>query len=254
VTATLANTISGAPGSPVVVMGSSLGTTQTMWEPQVAALAEHYRVIRYDHRGHGGSEMPPAPYRIADLGGDVIGLLDSLGVDRFSFVGLSLGGMTGMWVASEIPQRVDRLALLSTSAALGAPDAWYDRAAKVRAGGLAAVAHPVIARWFTPAYAAANPAIIDEQIAGLLTVPVDGYAACCEAIAEMDLRDRLARINAPTVAIAATQDLAIPPVHSEAIVAAIAGARLELIDHAAHIANIEQPAAVTRLLLQHLGE
>lgn len=253
-TATLAHTISGAAGSPVVVMGSSLGTTHTMWEPQVAALAEHYRVIRYDHRGHGGSDVPPAPCEIADLGGDVIGLLDGLGVDRFSFVGLSLGGMTGMWVASEIPQRVERLALLCTSAALEAPQAWLERAAKVRAGGLAAVANPVVARWFTPGYAAANPDVIERQLAGLQAVPVEGYAGCCEAIAVMDLRDRLATIQASTLAIAGRQDLAIPPSHAEALVAAIAGARLELIDNAAHIANIEQPAAVTRLLLQHLGE
>jgi 3-oxoadipate enol-lactonase len=253
-TARLALSITGDVDAPVVVLGSSLGTTRAMWEPQLAELARHFRVVAYDHRGHGGSEVPPGPYQISDLGRDVLALVDGLGIERFSYVGMSLGGMTGMWVASEAPQRVDRLALISTSAALGAPDAWHGRADAVRTGGMASIVDAVVARWSTPGFADAHADVIERHRAMLLATPVEGYAGCCEAIGAMDLRDRLARIEAPTIAIAARQDPAIPPPNSEAIVAAVAGARLELIDDAAHIASVEQPAAITRRLVEHLKD
>jgi 3-oxoadipate enol-lactonase len=252
VSAHLSHTITGDAAAPVVVLASSLGTTRAMWDPQLAALAERFRVVTFDHRGHGESDVPVAPYQLADLGGDVLTLLDELGIERFSFAGLSLGGMVGMWIAAEVPQRVDRLALLCTSAAVSEPAAWHERAAAVRGGGMATIANPVVGGWFTPPYAAAHPAVVERHLAMILASPVEGYAGCCEAIAAMDLLDRLTRIEAPTLAIAAVQDPAIPPPHSEAIVAAIAGARLELIDGAAHLANVEQPAAVTRLLIEHL--
>lgn len=248
----LAHTITGAAAAPVVVLGSSLGTTRAMWSPQIEALTERFRVVSYDHRGHGESDVPPAPYEIADLGRDLLAMLDALGIERFSFAGLSIGGMVGMWVASEVPQRVHRLALLCTSAALAAPAAWQKRAAAVRAGGMAAIATAVVAGWFTPRYAAAHAEVVERYVAMLLAAPVEGYIGCCEAIAEMDLRDRLTRIVAPTLVISAIQDLAIPPQHSEAIVAAVPGARLELIADAAHLASVEQPAAATRLLIDHL--
>jgi 3-oxoadipate enol-lactonase len=253
VTARLAHTVTGIDAAPVVVLGSSLGTTRAMWDPQVASLAERFRVISYDHRGHGESEVPAAPYQIADLGGDVLALLDDLGVERFSYVGISLGGMTGMWIASEVPARVDRLALLNTSASTGQSTAWQERAASVRAGELARIAPKIVGRWFTPSYAAAHPDVVERVIAVLLATPAEGYVGCCEAIAEMDLTDRLAAIGAPTLVMAARQDTAIPSPNSETIAAAVAGARLELIDDAAHIASVEQPAVVTRLLIEHLA-
>jgi 3-oxoadipate enol-lactonase len=253
-TARLAHSVTGDPDAPVLVLGSSLGTTRAMWDPQLAELARQFRVVSYDHRGHGDSEVPPAPYQIADLGHDVLALVDSLGIEHFHYAGMSLGGMVGMWLASEAPQRVDRLAVISTSAALGALDAWQARADAVRAGGMAAVVDAVIARWFTPEFAAARPEVLERFRAMLLATPPAGYAGCCEAIGAMDLRDRLPLIEAPTLAIAARQDPAIPPPNSEAIVAAVAGARLELIDHAAHIASVEQPAAITRLLLEHFRD
>jgi 3-oxoadipate enol-lactonase len=252
-TAHLARTIDGDPSAPVVVLASSLGTTRAMWDPQLPALAERFRVINYDHRGHGESETPAAPYRIADLGRDVLAMLDEIGVERFSFAGLSLGGMVGMWIASEVPHRVDRLALLSTSAAVGQPAPWHERAAAVRAGGMAAIGPTVVGRWLTPGYAAAHPELVERLLAGLLATPVEGYAGCCEAIADMDLLQRLSLIAAPTLAIAGMQDPSIPAAHSEAIVAVVAGARLELIDGAAHLASVEQAAAVTRLLIEHLS-
>jgi 3-oxoadipate enol-lactonase len=249
--ARLAHSISGDPDAPVVVLGSSLGTTGAMWEPQLAELDRHFRVVRYDHRGHGGSEVPPGPYQIADLGRDVLTMLDELGVDGFCYAGLSLGGMVGMWIAAEEPRRVTRLALLCTSAALAAPDAWHQRVAAVRAGGMAAIAEPVVSRWFTPQFAASHPDVIAAHQAMVLANPVDGYVGCCEAIAVMDERDRLPDIHATTLVIAGREDLAIPPLHSEVIAAAIPGSRLELLADAAHLANVQQSAAVTRLLINH---
>jgi 3-oxoadipate enol-lactonase len=253
-TARLGHTIAGDADAPVLVLGSSLGTTGAMWEPQRAALAQRFRVVCYDHRGHGTSELPAAPYEIADLGRDVLGLLDDLGIDRFSYAGLSLGGMVGMWVAAEAAQRVERLALLCTSAALDAAPAWHQRAADVAAGGMAAVADAVVGRWFTPDFAAARPEVVVSCHAMLRATPVEGYIGCCAAIAEMDLRDRLPSIEAPTLAIGARDDPAIPPPHSAAIAAAITGARLEIVDHAAHLANVEQADAVTRLLIDHFED
>jgi 3-oxoadipate enol-lactonase len=250
----LAHTVAGDTDAPVVVLGSSLGTTGAMWDPQVPELAKRFRVVAYDHPGHGGSATPQPPYEIADLGHDVLTLLDELGVRRFHYSGLSLGGMVGMWIASEVPARVNRLAVLCTSAALGAPDAWHERAAAVRNDGVASIADPVVERWFTPDFATAHPDVVERHRSMLLAATVGGYAACCDAIAEMDLRDRLPLITAPTLAIAARQDLAIPPSHSESIVASIPGARLELIDDAAHIASVEQPAVITRLLVEHFED
>jgi 3-oxoadipate enol-lactonase len=252
VTARLAHTVTGNAAAPVLVLGSSLALTRAMWEPQLAELARRFRVVAFDHRGHGASEDPPGPYEIADLGRDVIAMLDSLGVAGFSYAGLSLGGMVGMWIASEVPDRVDRLALLCTSAALDALDAWHERAALVRSAGMTAVAGPVVERWLTPPFAAAHPAVVANLRSTLLATPPDGYAACCEAIGGMDLRDRLPSIASPTLVIAGRHDAAIPPIHAEAIVAAVPGARLELVD-AAHIASVEQPAVITRLLIEHVG-
>jgi 3-oxoadipate enol-lactonase len=254
VSSRLAHTVTGDAARPIVVLASSLGTTRSMWDPQLAALTERFRVVTFDHRGHGESDVPAAPYQIADLGRDVLALLDDIEIERFAFAGLSLGGMVGMWIAAEVPQRVERLALLCSSASLGPATAWRDRAALVRSGGMAAIADTVVGRWFTPSYAAAHPGVVERHLTMVLATPVEGYAGCCEAIAVMDLRDRLAQIEAPTLAIAAMQDPAIPPPHSEAIIAAIAGARLELIDGAAHLASVEQPAAVTRLLIEHLED
>jgi 3-oxoadipate enol-lactonase len=249
--ARLAHTISGDRAAPVVVLGSSLGTTGAMWEPQLAELDRHFRVVRYDHRGHGDSEVPPGRYQIADLGQDVLGLLDELGVGGFCYGGLSLGGMVGMWIAAEESHRVTRLALLCTSAALAAPDAWHQRVAAVRAGGMAAIAEPVVARWFTPGFAASHPDVIAAHQGMMLANSVDGYVGCCEAIAAMDQRDRLPRIQAATLVIAGREDLAIPPSHSEVIAAAVPVARLEILEDAAHLANVQQSAAVSRLLINH---
>ena len=242
----------GPAGAPVLVLGSSLGTTADMWRPQLDALAERFRVVRYDHRGHGGSPAPPGPYRLDDLGADVLGLLDHLGHERVHLGGLSLGGMVAMWVAAHASQRVDRLVLVCTSARFGPPSFWAQRAAAVRAGGLPAVADAVVDRWFTPAFAAAHPEIVGWARGMLTSCAPEGYAACCGAIETMDLEPVLGKITAPTLVIAGADDPATPPEHAERIAAGIPDARTAVVPDAAHLANVQQPAAVTRLLLDFL--
>ncbi|MFR9780090.1 3-oxoadipate enol-lactonase [Micromonospora sp. MS34] len=246
--------VDGPPDAPVLVLGSSLGTTGAMWEPQLAAIAGRFRVIRYDHLGHGRSAVPPGPYTIDLLGREVLALLDDLGVRRVHYAGLSLGGMVGMWLAAHAPERVDRLALLCTSASLGPAQGWRDRAATVRAAGLSAIADAIVARWFTPSFAAARPEVVAAHRAMLTAAPAAGYAACCEAIAGMDIRPDLGRIAAPTLVIAGADDLAIPVEHAEGIAERIAGARLAVVDRAAHLAPVEQSVQIARLLLAHLDE
>jgi 3-oxoadipate enol-lactonase len=248
------HTIDGPDDAPVVVLGNSLGTTTEMWEPQLPDLTERFRVVRYDHRGHGGSPVPPGDYRLDELGADVLAMLDSLELDRVHLGGLSLGGMVAMWIAVNAPERVDRLALLCTSAKLGPPEMWATRAETVRAQGTAAIAEVMVGRWFTPAYAQRLPEVI-TWARGLLTgVDAEGYAGCCAAVQRMDLLGELESITAPTLVIAGAQDPATPPdAHARWIAAGIPNARLEIVPDAAHLANVEQPGLVTRLLIDFLG-
>lgn len=245
----LHSVVDGPDDAPVLVLGSSIGTSTALWEPQVPALARRFRVVRYDHRGHGRSPVPAGPYELADLGGDVIALLDRLGVQRAHVGGLSLGGMVAMWVAAHAPERVDRLALLCTSAKLGPPELWAGRAASVQAGGMPAIADSVVARWFPEGFADGTVARMREV---LLATPPDGYAACCSAIEVMDLEPVLPTITAPTLVIAGGDDPATPPEHAERIAAAVPAARLVVLDGAAHLANLSHPDDVTRLLLEFL--
>ncbi|GAA2845688.1 3-oxoadipate enol-lactonase [Streptosporangium fragile] len=237
--------IDGPADARPVVLAGSLGTTLEMWDPQVGKLAEHFRVVRFDHRGHGRSPVNGS-CSIADLGGDVLELLDTLELSKVSFAGLSLGGMVGMWLASHAPERIDRLALLCTSAKLGTPASWSERAEAVRAGGTVSIAEAAAARWFTPAFTGRGPYL--SMLAG---IPAEGYAACCEAIGAMDLRPDLPSITAPTLVIAGADDPATPPEHAERIVEGISGARLAVLPGAAHLANVERPEEVSRLLVGH---
>jgi 3-oxoadipate enol-lactonase len=242
---------SGPPDAPLLVMSNSLGSTTAMWDPQVPTLAERLRVVRYDHRGHGGSPVPPGPYALADLGADAVRLLDRLGVERVHWCGLSLGGMVGMWLAINAPQRIDRLVLCCTSASLGPAQMWADRAATVRAEGVEAIADAGIERWLTAGFIEREPGVTAAVRAMLTATPDEGYASCCAAIEHMDLVPELGAIRAPTLVIAGRQDPATPPEHGERIAAGIPGARMELVD-AAHLATIEQPKVLTELIAGHL--
>jgi 3-oxoadipate enol-lactonase len=245
--------ISGPDDAPAVVLSNSLGSTIAMWDPQAPELARSLRVVRYDHRGHGGSPVPPGPYELADLGGDALALLDRLGLERVHWCGLSLGGMTGMWLALNAPERIDRLVLCCTSARLGPPEMWADRAATVRAQGVDAIADAGIGRWLTPGFIEREPETTARVRTMLAATPAEGYASCCGVIERMDLLDELGAVSAPTLVIAAAQDPATPPAeHGALIAAAIPGARMEIVDDAAHLATIEQPEAMTRLIAGHL--
>ena len=251
----LAYDVHGEDGAPVVVLGSSLGTTRVMWDAQLAALAAHFRVVRYDHLGHGGSAVPDGPYTVPMLAAELVSLMDDLGIERAHHAGLSLGGMVAMELAATSPMRVHRLALFCTAAELGPAQGWYDRAETVRRKGIVAVADAVVQRWFTPPFADSPRAA--RLTAGLLDVPAEGYAGCCESIAEMDLRPRLGQISAPTLVVAGAQDLATPASYGQQIVEGVlAGggrARLVVVQEAAHLAAVEQAERVTSLLLQHFG-
>ncbi|HEY2788880.1 MAG TPA: 3-oxoadipate enol-lactonase [Gaiellales bacterium] len=243
------------PGTAdVAVLSNSLGTTLRMWDPQAAALAREARVLRYDMRGHGRSPVPPPPYTLADLGADLIALLDRHRIERASLCGVSLGGMVSMWVAAHAPERVRRLVLCSTSALMPPPAAWAERAALVRRSGMEAVADTVVARWFTPAFAAARPDVVAPIRADLAATPPDGYAACCEVVGAMDLRADLGSIRAATLVIGAAADPSTPPEHARAIAAGIPGARLVVLPQGAHLVNLETPDVVTALIAAHLGD
>ena len=245
----------GPADAPALVLLNSIGTTTEMWTPCLAPLAEQFRVVRIDARGHGASAPSPpgAPCTVADLGQEVLDVLDELGLEHVHLAGVSLGAMTAMWLAIHHPARAARLALLSTAAHLPTGPAYLDRAATVRAGGMAAIADVPARVWITPALAERDPALLAGLQAMLAGVDAESYAQCCAALADLDLRADLGRIAAPTLVVAGADDSATPPEHAAAIVAAVPGARLEVLAQAAHIAPVEQPARVARLLLAHFG-
>lgn len=251
-TVALHHTLEGPEDAPVLVASNSLGTALRMWDDQAPALLERFRLLRYDHRGHGESPVPPGPYTIDDLGRDVLALLDRLGVRRFSLLGLSIGGMVGMWVASEAPERVERLVLCCTSARFEPPDDWESRAATVRADGVEAIADAVLERWFTPAFRESHQDVVEWAGSMLRGTSAEGYAGCCEAIRDADLRGKLGAVRAPTLVVAGADDPAAPVEEAELIRDSIPDARLVVVEQAAHLANVEQPEAITQAVLEHL--
>jgi 3-oxoadipate enol-lactonase len=243
---------SGRDDAPTLVFSNSLGSTTWMWERQAAALGEHFDVVRYDHRGHGRSPVPPEPYDLADLGADALALLDRLGAARVHWCGLSLGGMVGMWLAINAPERIDRLVLCCTAAKLGPPEMWADRAATVRAQGVDAIADAGLERWLTDGFREREPETTAQVRAMLASTPAQGYAGCCGVIERMDQLDELGTIEAPTLVVSGAQDPATPPEHGERIASAVRGARMEVIEDCAHLAAVEQPETISQLIAGHL--
>ena len=241
--------IAGPEGAPAVIFSNSIGATLEMWDAQARALASHYRVLRYDTRGHGRSPVVDAPATIATFAGDMAGLLDAVGIERAHVVGLSFGGMTAQAFAAVHPARVNGLVLMATSAHL--PGDWRARAQAVRTGGMAAVVDAVMARWFTPAFQAMPEAAAVRQ--HFLGNKPRGYAVCCEVIASMDLRPSNHAITAPTLIIAGAEDPSTPPAMGEDIRGRIPHAELLVLPRAAHLLNIEQAATVNRHLASFLG-
>jgi 3-oxoadipate enol-lactonase len=244
----------GRGGAPALVLANSLGTRQQLWSRQLPELTEHFRVLTYDHPGHGSSELPDDPFTVEAFAHGLLGLLDELALERVSFCGTSLGGMVGMALALEAPERVERLVLSCTSAYLGPPAGWQERARLVRAKGMEAIAETVVVRWFTPELSRDEPETLARFRAMLVATPAEGYARCCEALAVWDARERLSKISVPTLVIAGAEDPATPVEHAELLASRIPAARLLVLEHAAHLANVERAEAFTSAVLDHLGQ
>jgi 3-oxoadipate enol-lactonase len=236
------------------VLSNSLGTTQELWARQLPPLVERFRVLTYDHPGHGASDLPEERPTVESLTSSLATLLDELQVERVSLCGVSLGGMVGMTLALEEPERVDRLVLACTSAYVGPPQGWTQRARLVRTRGMEAVADSVVGRWFTPGFARDGAETVARYRAMLAAMPPEGYARCCEALAAWDARERLSAIIAPVLVVAGRDDLAIPVEQAELVASRVPGARLRILERAAHLANVERAEAFTNAVLEHLGQ
>jgi len=236
----------------VLVLSPSLGTTSSLWDAQVAGLADDRRILRHDHPGHGESPVPDGPVSVADIGAGVLDLLDGLGVARASFCGISLGGMVGMWLGANAPDRIDRLVLACTGASLGTRQMYEERAALVRAQGTAVTLDGARERWFTPAFRESPRA--QRLFAELLQISPEGYAACCEAVGAFDFHGELGRVEPPALVVYGEEDPVTPPDVVDALVDGIPSARRAGIACAAHLANVEQPEAFGAAVLTHLDE
>jgi 3-oxoadipate enol-lactonase/4-carboxymuconolactone decarboxylase len=242
--------IDGPAGAPVLVLGSSLGTTADVWRPQLPALTARFRVVTTDLPGHAGGAHDGHRLTIDDLGRSLLALLDHLDVERASLAGISLGGMVSMWVAANAPERVDRLVLCCTAAHLPPAESWAERAALARTDGAMSLLPRLLDRWFT----ADAPGAHRELVTGMLsTVDDEGYAACCEAVGAMDLRADLARITAPTLVIGGALDPVCPAPATLELHTGIAGSELMIVPRAAHLANVEQAERVTTAIVHHLA-
>ncbi len=240
--------LDGPPDAPVLVLGNSLGTSRMVWDRQVPAW---FRLMRYELPGHGGAAAGPGLDTISGIATGVLALLDSHGIERAAYCGISLGGMIGMWLASHEPDRIDSLGIVCSSAYLPPAEGWRARADQVCRSGMASITEQSIGRWFTPRFTAAEPELVAAFAAELERANPDGYAGCCLAIADMDLRGDLGSITAPTLVISGAQDPSTPPEHGAVIAAGISGARHVVLEGAAHLANVMAPTEVTAALLSH---
>lgn len=248
----LAYRLDGPEGAPVLVLANSLGTNLELWAPQLASFASRFRVLRYDMRGHGGSDVPPGAYSLDRLGRDVVELLDGLGISRAHFCGVSLGGMVGQWLGVQAPERLERLILANTAAYLGPPSGWQTRIRLVLTEGMEAITENLLQRWFTPSFLATGSPEVERLRVMLLGTPATGYAGCCAAIRDMDLRPMSGLIQVPTQVILGTQDPATPPAMAEALARAMPRPPKVVRLEAAHLSNIEQPDGFNRAVLGFL--
>lgn len=239
--------LDGDRARPCVVLCNSLGTDLSMWDAQAGALAEDFFVVRHDTRGHGQSGTGDAPFGIDRLGLDIISLLDHLRIERAAFCGISMGGLVGQWLGIHHPQRLTKLVLANTAARIGSVEGWQARAALVRSEGMAAVADGAAARWFTPPFIEREKAAVARMVDTLRAQDANGYAACCEALAQADLRAGVAAITAPTLVIAGEHDPVTTVDDGRWLQQQIAGASLATVA-ASHISNVEQPQQFTSLL------
>lgn len=248
--------VDGPDGAPWVTMSNSLATTHRMWDAQMEAFTKQYRVLRYDKRGHGDTEVTPGPYSFELLADDVLALLDALQITQTHFVGLSMGGMTGMTMALRKPSVLRTLVLCDTTSRdpLGDPALWQQRIDAVRAGGsMEPLVESTVARFLTPDTVKNRPAVADIVRGMVRTTPIGGYIACCQAIAKLDLTDRLGGISIPTQVVVGADDPATTVAMAQTINERIAGSELVILKDAAHLSNLEQPRAFNEAVLGFLA-
>ena len=243
----------GPEDAPVLLLSNSLGTDMAMWSPQIPAFSKRHRVLRYDSRGHGGSDSPPGAYSLDRLGRDVIELLDALAIETVDFCGLSLGGMIGQWLGIRAPERVRRLVLANTSSYMGPPTGWDARIATVTDQGMPPLAQASVERWFTAAFNETGAQAIAPIVTTMLSTDPVGYAGACAAIRDMDMRRTVQLVQRPTLVIGGSLDPSTPPPHSDALVKTIPGARLCMLE-AAHLSNVEAPERFMDAVVDFLGE
>jgi 3-oxoadipate enol-lactonase len=243
--------VEGPEQAPTLMLSNSLGTDLHMWDAQMPAFTKHFRVVRYDRRGHGRSGAPPGPYSVEMLGRDVLAVLDGLGIRKTNWCGLSMGGMVGMWLGTNAPERVDKLVLSNTTARFASKDPWNDRIKIVREKGMDALVDLTMERWFTKEFRERSDDKVKPVRDTLCKTPPQGYIGCCEAIRDMDQGDTIAAITAPTLIIAGRHDPATNVEAAEFIRDRIKGSKVAVLE-AAHISNIEQPEAYTSAVLGHL--
>ncbi|URK86408.1 3-oxoadipate enol-lactonase (plasmid) [Rhizobium sp. RCAM05350] len=239
------------PAAPWLVFCNSLGTDLHMWDAQVAVLSRHFRILRYDRRGHGQSSAPPPPYSLADLGSDVIALLDAREIERTHFCGLSIGGLTGQWLAINAGHRLDKIVICATATKIGTAEGWAVRMNDVRMNGLEPLATATAERWFTPTFRAAEHGVVGAVLEGFAATSVDGYTGCCAALAGADLGEEIEQIANPLLAISGDDDPVCPPSDLEHISVRVQqGRHLSL--RGRHIVNIEASQAFNAALLDFL--
>lgn len=241
----------GDSSKPALVFSNSLGTNFSMWQSQIEFFKSSHYVICYDTRGHGASDAPQGPYTIDQLGQDVVNLLDHLNVEKAAFCGISMGGLTGQWLAINHPQRFSHVIVCNTAAKIGNENAWNDRAVLVREQGLAPIASTAAGRWFTDPFIQSNPAVIEKLSNDLGAGSPEGYASCCEALAKADVREQLKQISIPVLIIAGQQDPVTTVADGQFMQAAIAGSQLVEIN-ASHISNVEQPQAFNQAVAEFI--
>jgi 3-oxoadipate enol-lactonase len=246
--------ISGKKNAPLVILSHSLGSSLKMWNPQMEALESHFRVLRYDIRGHGRSSTPPAPYTMELLGEDAVGLLNALKVDQVHWVGLSMGGMIGQSIALNHPHRLRSLSLCDTGAIVPAEaqPIWQERIESVRQKGMESQLQGTMERWFTPPFLSLNPPMLALIKKEFLTTPAEGYIHCCEAIRRLNTLERLRGINLPTLIIVGEDDPGMPVSASEAMHQRIPQSKLVVLKSARHLSNVEQPEAFNTHLIDFL--